>query len=178
MVSRAVRQCIVYRDAMSEGLGELYHTGLVVDDLDQAMNVLTSVAGLRWATPRVVSGTIRTSQGPLYRSSRFTYSVDGPHHVELIQHVDGTAWLTATGGRRVHHLGLWVDDLGAAMHSMQTRGLPAEFHGLDAQGRPCSPSFHRHPESGFWFELIDSAARPGLMNWWAAGMKEGDSDDG
>lgn len=148
-------------------IGELYHTGIVVDDLDEAMSLLTRIAGLQWASPQVIGGLVKTSKGPLYRSSRFTYSIEGPHHVELIQHLDSTAWETATGGRFVHHLGFWVDDLQQGMNSMNDLGLTAELHGLDAQGRPTSPSFHRHAGSGLWFELIDSSSRAAMARWWA-----------
>ena len=148
---------------------ELFHTGLVVDDLDAAMQLLTDLAGIRWAVPRVVSGELQTPEGPRFRETRYTYSVDGPHHIELIEQVDSTAWQVAPGGRRVHHLGFYADDFEAGVRALEDRGLATTFRGLDEHGNPAGLSFHRHEPSGFWFELIDGRARASMAAWWAAG---------
>jgi hypothetical protein len=156
----------------SEIQGELYHTGLIVDDLHAAMDILTRFAGIQWATPQTIATNVQTSQGPLFRESYYTYSVDGPHHIELIEHRDATAWLTATGGRRVHHLGFWAEDFEGTRARLTELGLPSEIHGLDAKGKPAQLSFHRDPQSGMWFELIDKAVKPAMEKWWAGGPLE------
>jgi hypothetical protein len=151
---------------MDGHVGELFHTGIVVDDLDEAMALLTRIAGLTWAAPQTVGGFIATPKGALYRKLKVTYSVEGPHRVELIQHLDSTAWDNVTGGHRVHHLGLWTDDLRAGMERMAALGLEAEAHGLDQDGRPVGPSFHRHAASGMWIELLETSYREAMEEWW------------
>jgi catechol 2,3-dioxygenase-like lactoylglutathione lyase family enzyme len=163
---------------MTEAIGSLFHTGVIVDDLDQAMELLTKIAGLEWATPRVIGGFMHTPRGALYRESKVTYSTTGPHHVELIQHLDATAWLAAPGGRRVHHLGFWVDDIAEGMDRFAEIGLEADIYATDNEGRPTSPSFHRHEASGLWFELIESSHRQAMEEWFGGAELRIPGDDG
>jgi hypothetical protein len=154
---------------MSDPIGDLFHTGIIVDDLHEAMKLLTRLAGLSWSTPQTIGGFVHTPQGALWRESYVTYSVEGPHRVELIQHLDSTAWRAVPGGRRVHHLGFWVDDLAEGIAAMKDLGMDAGVYGLTEAGEPTSPSFHRHEPSGLWFELIEASHRPAMETWWRGG---------
>jgi hypothetical protein len=148
---------------------ELYHTGLVVDDLDAAMEAMTRIFGVLWAEPQIVASPLATTAGVLFRSSRFTYSVNGEHRIELIQQLDNTAYAAVPGGPRVHHLGFWAHDMAASVDRLEQLGLPSVVHGIGEDGEPAQLSFHRDPHSGLWFELIDANVRPAMERWWAGG---------
>ena len=99
---------------MLEALGlTLFHTGVVVDDLDASMTALSTLNGLHWAPPQITETPMVGPAGPLPRKVRFTYSIEGPHHVELLQQLDSAPYESLTGGRRVHHLGYLANDLEA-----------------------------------------------------------------
>ena len=105
----------------------LFHVGVRVPDLEAAMAELTAGLGFTWAqvverdqalwTPERGQHTVRL---------RFTYSCEGPQHVELLQGETGSMW---DGGDApgVHHQGVWVDDVGG-------RGRASRRCGVDARG--------------------------------------------
>jgi hypothetical protein len=74
----------------------LYHTGIVVPDLDAAAQRFTAMAGYSFTTPIAGPVTIRTPTGQRTVDLRFVYSLQAPH-VELIEEVPDTPWIAARG---------------------------------------------------------------------------------
>ena len=91
----------------------LFHTGVRVPDLDKAMAELGGTLGLTWATPVEWQQPVWTPEAGAHTFPlRFTYSCEGPMHVELLDGAPGSPWdAGATPG--AHHLGVWVDDVPA-----------------------------------------------------------------
>lgn len=134
---------------------DLYHVGLVVDDIDAAAARLTAAAGYHWTAPLAYTISVTTEGGDIDVPLRFVYSIEAPH-LELIEQVPGTLW-TAAPGQPAHHLGYWVDDLGAAAADLQRAGYRLE-------ARPSGPAlstfaYLRDP-SGLRVELVDRALFP------------------
>ena len=89
----------------------LFHTGIRVADLDKAMAELGPSLGVRWAQPREGEQPVWTPEGGAQQIPlRFTYSVEGPQHLELLEGAPGSIW-EADGSPGVHHVGVWVDDI-------------------------------------------------------------------
>jgi hypothetical protein len=106
-------------------LHELYHTGIVVRDIDQAMQDFTDAVGLRWLTtgsPVGVVVDVWTPKGTVPVPFRAAYSAEGPVHLELVEAAEGTLWSTAGGGE-VHHLGYWSDDVDATAAELESKGF-------------------------------------------------------
>jgi hypothetical protein len=101
---------------------DLYHTGLVVRDLDRAMVELTASTGVTWREPGGATVNVWTPTGERDVDFRAVFSQEGPHLLELVQHVDGTIW-ESTGDGRVHHLGYWAEDLDAVDDELQQAGF-------------------------------------------------------
>lgn len=89
---------------------DLFHTGLVVDDVDAAKARLTELAGYRWGPTAGGDTVIVTATGERTVPMRVAYSADEPR-IELVQSIPGTLWQPPTAG--VHHLGYWSDDVAA-----------------------------------------------------------------
>jgi hypothetical protein len=101
---------------------DLFHTGIVVDDLASAKEEFGRLLDVSWIegggeVPMVLSDGPRTVQ------MAFAYSTAGPHHLELLQSVEGTVW-TVAGKGQAHHIGYWSDDVAAATVFLAGRGLP------------------------------------------------------
>ncbi|MET7400375.1 VOC family protein [Dactylosporangium sp. NPDC005572] len=143
----------------------LFHTGVVVDDLDEAMRRLGDTLGLAWATPVQRTGPISTPAGPVFRDMRITYSLGGPHHLELIEYLDDSAYRFMTGGPPLHHVGYWADDFHAEIARLESIGFPCEASGLDENGSRAEFAYHRNPHSGLWIEIVDSAGKPRFDAW-------------
>jgi hypothetical protein len=103
---------------------DFYHTGIIVPDLDVAMNRMSALAGYRWITPVTYTLPFRTTSGTQEVTSTFVYSLQAPH-VELIKEVPGTAW-TAAPGNAVHHLGYWTDNLAESAKMLEDNGFTFE----------------------------------------------------
>ena len=103
---------------------DLYHVGLIVDDIDAAAERLTAVNGYGWTKPVEATLTITTADGDYEVPFKFVYSLQAPH-LELIQQVPGTIW-APVAGTAAHHLGYWVDDLAAAAAGLEQAGYRQE----------------------------------------------------
>ncbi|OBI57356.1 VOC family protein [Mycobacterium sp. E787] len=104
---------------------DLYHTGIVVPDLDAAMARLTALAGYRWIKPMTYTLPFRTASGVHELTSTVVYSLQSPH-VELVQEVPGSPW-TAAPGNAVHHLGYFSDNLAESAQALETNGFTLEM---------------------------------------------------
>jgi hypothetical protein len=134
----------------------LFHTGIVVDDLEASMAALTALDGVRWAPPQFAETPMEGPDGFVPRRVRFTYSLDGPHHLELLQQVDTTLYDSLTGGRRVHHLGYLTDDLEADSRRLEAAGMRRELRGITPDAETTRATYH-HSDlfPGMWIELVD-----------------------
>ena len=82
---------------------ELHHVGMVVDDIDRALDELGATLSTGWAPLQEVEATLWTPQGVIAPTRRFTLSTSGSPHIELVESVAGTPW---SGAARLHHLGV------------------------------------------------------------------------
>jgi hypothetical protein len=155
---------------------DLYHTGIVVPDLDAAMARLTALTGYRWITPLSYTLPFRTAAGSRELTSTIVYSVQGPH-LELVQEVPGSPW-TAAPGNSVHHLGYFTDNLAETGRMLERNGFSFEMTADVAQ--PTAESdlalFAYYVDAfGTRIEIVDRALFPdwpGFLQSMAAPPKE------
>ena len=104
---------------------DLYHTGIVVPDLESAMARFTALAGYRWITPLSYTLPFRTAAAGTHEfASTVVYSINSPH-IELIQELPGSPWVAAPGNS-VHHLGYFTDNLVDAGRALADNGFTFE----------------------------------------------------
>jgi hypothetical protein len=141
-----------------------FHVGVVVDDLDAALEDLTVLFGYRWCPPMAVETPVVLPDGDLMLDLRFTYSATVPR-VEMIQSVAGTLWVPAEGSG-VHHVGYWSDDVEEDGERLAERGYAVEARSVRSDGAPVW-AYHRS-ESGPRIELVSREIRSGLEGYWAS----------
>jgi hypothetical protein len=140
----------------------LFHTGLVVDDVESAKAEYSDVAGVEWGPEGEVEMPVWLLAGPQTISFRFAYTTEGPHRIELVRHIPDTIW-TSDGGGRVHHLGYWCDDIAGASKELALRGAPLCARvGVDNPDDPAPFLLHRLANGSF-IELVDIAARTAMF---------------
>jgi catechol 2,3-dioxygenase-like lactoylglutathione lyase family enzyme len=105
-------------------IADLYHTGLVVDDIDAARRSLGEAFGIEFTEPVHSKSPVRTPNGVVERESLVSFSRGSGHHIELIQQLFGGVWAPDDGGPRLHHLAFWVDDLHAESARLEALGMP------------------------------------------------------
>ena len=103
---------------------------------------------------------------------RYVYTVEGPHHIELLQAVPGTIWeLQAAGGSGAlwaHHLGVWCDDVAATSAGLVAAGSPVLATYDSGSDQAVGFAYHRMA-SGVIVELVNSARRELFELWYAGG---------
>ena len=145
-----------------------FHTGVVVDDLAEAMASYGEALGLEWAVPKHSTHPLRSERGLLPRDTWVTFSLQGPHHLELLEHADSTAFDHLPGAPRINHLGYWVDDLPSEIRRLEMSGLRCRLHAEDAEGWLSRMAYLESAQGGLYVELVDSDLRDEFSAWWSS----------
>jgi hypothetical protein len=135
--------------------GDLYHVGVVVDDIDAAARRLTAVSGYEWTTPVEYTLAVTTTDRDYEVPFKFIYSLQAPH-LELVQAVPGTIW-AATPDTAAHHLGYWADDLAATASALEDAGYRQEAR---PSGEGLSMFAYYIDTAGVRIEIVDRALFP------------------
>ena len=106
-------------------LGEYYHVGIVVPDVEAAMAHLTELLGVAWG-PVVETDAfdVRAGDGnDLVVPNKLCYST-APPHLELVLEVPGSVW-ECNEHSNLHHIGVWTDSLPADSAALLRAAVPA-----------------------------------------------------
>ena len=156
---------------MALGTLDVFHVGVVVEDLDDAMRALGGTLDLTWAPVQEREQVVRTGDGELRSDQiRFTYSVEGVPHLELIESATRRVWQPGPPGQ-LHHVGVFADDVAASSRRLAADGAPLEFGGGDADD-PAGFAYHLVP-GGLRVELVEAARREQFARWMAGGRLGG-----
>lgn len=142
----------------------VYHLGIVVHDIERAMDDIAAETGISWAPLRQANVTVKSPDGRIEPVGlQVVYSRNGPPFMELIQAKPGTIW-TPDPAPRLHHMGVYVDDLVSEVARLERLGMVDEAHGVDEDGNLVLFSYlsDRH---GFRIELVDAAGRQNTLQW-------------
>ena len=139
---------------------DLFHTGIVVDDLASSKEELGAALGVTW---REGGADVRLTDVTGVRTVETAYalSTSGPHHIELVQSIPGTLWSVVAPGH-AHHLGYWVDDVSSAAAELERLGSAQVASIAIKDGRPPMCTYHRS-RSGLYLEIVDRRMRPVLL---------------
>ena len=143
---------------------DLYHTGIVVDDFDEALEWFTKVAGYRWTDVVEVDQVAQTPEGEITIPMRMAYSGASPR-LELIQAVPGTIWVPADSG--VHHLGYWSDDVESDLATLEATGMRCEVKAFNPDGSGTVLWAYCKGQTGPRIELVSRAMEPFIAYWFA-----------
>ena len=142
----------------------LFHTGIVVDDLDETMDWFTKVADYRWTDVVEAEQIGQTPQGEVTIPMRMVFSGSAPR-IEILQTVPGTVWVPADSG--VHHLGYWSDDLEADLATLEANGLACEVKSYNPDGSGKLLWAYTKGPTGPRIELVSRAMEPFIEYWWS-----------
>jgi Glyoxalase/Bleomycin resistance protein/Dioxygenase superfamily len=131
-----------------------FHVGVVVPNLERAMEELGTVLGATWT---------EIAERPLGEwTVRVAFATDGPPFIELVEGPPGSPW-EAAGGARLHHLAWWIDDLARERERLASSGFAPEF---DGRSIGALFDYYAAPESGLRIELVDGSIRKGFYERW------------
>jgi catechol 2,3-dioxygenase-like lactoylglutathione lyase family enzyme len=146
----------------------LFHVGVRVPDLAAAATELGEGLGVTWAEVRESEAQQlwTPKHGAQEHRLKYTYSTEGPQHIELLEGAAGSLW---DGNDRpgAHHVGIWVDDVGGETERLVESGWtlvgahrsPADRYGIFS---------YLQPPGALIVELVDRAVLPHFETWWGA----------
>jgi hypothetical protein len=146
---------------MTLNAADLYHTGIVVPDLEASMAAMSEVAGYRWTEIQSAELPIRLADGETVLRLRYVYSLDAPH-IELVQEIPGTPW-TAAPHVATHHLGYFCDDVPTTSKRLAESGFALEACAV-VDGTPSIFAYHLDP-SGVRIEIVDRERIPDFAEY-------------
>lgn len=144
----------------------VFHVGVRVNDLQQAMDQMGEGLGVAWASPvERDQPWWSPEQGNAIARLHFTYSTAGPQHVELLHGSPGSVWDAGdSDGPGLHHTGIWVHDVAATTEQLLAVGwelVAANASPDEGYGRF---SYVRSPE-GLMVEPVSAALRNDMERW-------------
>jgi len=151
----------------------LFHIGIRVPDLGRAMDEIGAGMDVTWAEPREnPAQALWTPDGEAQEIHlKYTYSAEGPQHIELLEGPAGTFW---DGHQQpgTHHVGVWADDVQAETERLISLGwtLVGAQHDPGA-GDGVGVFSYLQPPSGLIVELVDAAVLPHFETWWSAALR-------
>ena len=144
-------------------LGQLYHVGIVVPDIEVAKAHLTDLLGISWG-PVVHTEAVnvrsfdegRGDGNDLVVPNTLCYSVEPPH-IELVLELPGSVW-ECNEHSNLHHIGVWTDALPADSSRSSELRCPLQICGREGATAPTQFAYHRDP-LGVRIELVDVAMK-------------------
>jgi hypothetical protein len=136
---------------------DLYHTGIVVTDLESAMAEFNELLGVSWRRVCESEVAVVTPNGPEALRLRYVHSLEGPPYLELVESIPGTVW-DAHGEGHVHHLGIAVADPPTIASALEAGGMT--WIVSDDRGEVAGSTFcYFAAKCGPLIELVAPAAR-------------------
>ncbi|GAA1510890.1 VOC family protein [Nocardioides humi] len=101
---------------------DLFHVGIVVEDLQAGMAAYGDPLGLDWRECFYPTPDVLTPEGFHTMEVGAVYSRSGPVHYELLQQHPGGLWADLG----LHHLGYFTDDLPGEIERLCAAGATRE----------------------------------------------------
>ena len=112
---------------------DIYHVGIIVPDMEAAMEELGRRFGCGWRDPSTATVRVRDEGGDRILTPRVTFCDQStPIALELIEALPGTLWDVGESSQ-LHHFGLYVESVQAAIDELGP-GMTVEMAGLDRDG--------------------------------------------
>lgn len=147
----------------------LFHVGIRVPDLAAAMDELGSSMGVTWAAVREnpAQNLWTPENGPQEIHLKYTYSAEGPQHIELLEGPPDTFW-DGRGCTGAHHVGVWSDDVASDTDALVAAGWTLVGSQVDpGAGEGFGVFTYLRPPSGLIVELVDRTLLAHFEQWWA-----------
>jgi hypothetical protein len=152
-------------------LGPSFHTGFVVPDLGQAMEMWARL-GVAWAEPIQSTSWWRSGEELRQVSMGVVYSRSSGNDplIELVAPAEPSFFGPASQAP-IHHVGYFVDDVAATAARLGDAGWPIVLsRHVDADETVPALTYHRMPGTTLHVELVPAAMRPVIEQWTATGV--------
>ena len=149
-----------------------YHAGILVPDIERAIERLGATLGYTFNPPVRVRPTVddRISGSTRPVEIAVSYTREGPFRLELIE-FSGDGIYGSRHGEGLHHLGIWEPDVESRLAELEAVGRPIDAVIRGEHGRVSA--FYAAPEprsGGTRIEYVGEHQRPRLERWFETGL--------
>lgn len=145
---------------------QVFHVGVLVPDIEQAMEEYGSSLGCSWSSIMVRTDqriwTAENGQQEVHLKA--VYSTRGPQYLELIEGQAGTFWDPASH-RGVHHVGAWAD-VARVTEDLLDRGWTLLASQQSPEVGYGSFSYVQSP-TGLILEPVAESSKERLLAWFS-----------
>lgn len=141
---------------------DFFHVGVIVPDIRTGIDDIARRFGATFGDPRQANVRVRYRGAEQQVPVTFVYSRQGPPFIEIIQAVPGTVW-EAGAGSRIHHLGVFVNNIEDEIGRLQAEGYEYEAASLGADGSMQGAQYINN-DSQIRLELIRGETRDAFLN--------------
>jgi hypothetical protein len=148
-------------------LSGIFHHGLIVDDIDAAMQQIGQASGYDWTEVRAFDPLPlwTPEKGKTEARLKVAYSRQGPMRMELIEATPGSPYDAMRSLDR-SHIGVWVDNVGDSVDELCGQGWRILMAGASDQRRYGSISYLVR-DGGPVIEVVGRELEPVMQAWWA-----------
>lgn len=145
----------------------VFHTGVLTADLEATCDFYAKTFGISFAEPYEFEALeMWTPERGLHHvRNRFTYSVEGPIHLELQGGEAGSFYDPALS--RGDHVGLWVSDIPATVTGLIDQGWKVIAAGAAPQDGWGMFTYLMPQQGGMAIEVVSEALQPVFARWFA-----------
>jgi hypothetical protein len=138
-----------------------FHVGLIVPELEPALEHLTATLGYSWR-PTIESpvDVYEPARGERTLCIRFAYSQEAPH-LEVIETLPDSPWALSDGSN-LHHLGFSTESVPSASLRLTDAACPLEMCVRNERLEPDGFAYH-HVLPGVRIEMLALAGRVRLV---------------
>src|SRR5262245_15875372 len=147
----------------------LFHVGILVPDINEAIERFGDVLGLTFKEP-AVAHVDRFEQGSSVEvlDLRISWSIEGPPYLELLESQDNQG-LYGRANEGLHHVGLWEPDPDALIRRLEHLRLHKEATQFTPDDHVLATYTAPADLYGTRLEFIEASRRPGMESWLAGG---------
>lgn len=147
----------------------LFHIGVLVPNLDKAMDRFSDALGLTFMDPAVAHvDAFEQASGMSVLDLRITWSKEGPPYLELLESQDNHG-LYGRHLEGLHHVGLWEPDPAKLMERLEGMGLVKEALQWSPEKKIIAAYTAPRELYGTRLEFIEASRKPGMEAWLAGG---------
>ena len=150
-------------------LSPYFHVGIVVPNLDEAMERFSKVFKVTWTQRGTAHADFwEPDHGTNPLTLDVAYTREGPPHIELLEATgDGLYGHAHEGG--LHHIGGWEPDPAGKTRELEAAGYPPVGTQFNPQREIIVSYFDPKRLYGIMFEICDERRKPAMEEWFAGG---------
>lgn len=151
-----------------------FHIGVLVSDLEAAMDKFSRVLGLTFNDPITATFDNLEDPDPGEAFVRCTYSREGPPHIELLEANGEDGLWSIKNGEGFHHLGFWESDTERRCTFLKDASQRIGARVVQPSGRVMTVFNDPADLFGIRVEFLHDSSRAVMEQWAATGKFPGD----